>query len=883
MKKAYLFNLLIILCSVIYVLNQWDLQDYGIIITKEQRNKYMWGTYKPNLYFAMKERKNSTQVFGLMWYGADKSEDYSSQGNVTDRIRHECNMKDALTYHWVAHNGEDYGQQHIHDETNELRLVTTFAKREFNETNQTWEAIIKGDKLHKYYDKTVEKINEKKYIDRNQNKTISLILYTSLENFNIDDKAYFSNIEQEEVQPKKDTDDDEEDQEIEEETGNNLEFTITNSAKGNTIGHLKFSIPKKAIINFSIQKYRKKFEDTWRVKKFFSEELQQNELNLPVGSNFAMFSSTKDLKSPNIVAIQVLLKAPFTVRTTYSTVKAKLSNVSLPKLLKFLQAKFNKANLRFDNVFVPKYTTLSFIDKQPEIYKLKTMMKHAVYNVLGGVGYYWGKIKIHFDEKPEKGKYHMGFRYALDDKGLLTGSPSRSFFARGFLWDEGFHNILISQMNYNVTIDIIDSWLSTMSSTGYMAREQIRGVEQEAQVDPKFHTQDKMMANPPTFIFPINNIINFYKYYNEEKDLRNVHNFLKKVYDKFASWYEWYEFYQKGTSSSSNKMESSNSKYYAWQGRNSEHNLASGLDDFPRGMTPNIYERHLDLYIWVMELTKCLRNLAEIFDYELVSHFDTKLKQLTEGLSGFKDPKLNIYNDFLGPQFKLISSKKFVRPVFPINWRGDNKCGDPKQAQNPIGAEFTDCNPYSKNNCCSEFGWCGNGPQFCDCPKCHKSKKLEERGIAKEDTFNPHIGYVTLFPLMFGYLDSKSDEFYNLLRILASGDELNSYYGIRSLSKNDLLYHTGEDYWRGNIWINMNYLTLRGLYLYYKSNSEAFELYNSLRNKIVLTVFNEWKRTGTFYEQYSDVDGKGLKANPFNGWTSLIVNIITENYDQEIF
>ena len=131
---------------------------------------------------------------------------------------------------------------------------------------------------------------------------------------------------------------------------------------------------------------------------------------------------------------------------------------------------------------------------------------------------------------------------------------------------------------------------------------------------------------------------------------------------------------------------------------------------------------------------------------------------------------------------------------------------------------------------------------------------------------------------MFGYLKKDDNLFKSTLKYLSDKDELYSEYGIRSLSKSDLLYHTGDDYWRGNIWMNMNYLTLRGLHTFYNDVPEAKQIYSLLRKNIIKSVFNEWKISKMFYEQYSDINGRGLRARPFSGWTTLILNIISENY-----
>lgn len=53
---------------------------------------------------------------------------------------------------------------------------------------------------------------------------------------------------------------------------------------------------------------------------------------------------------------------------------------------------------------------------------------------------------------------------------LFTAVPSRSFFPRGFLWDEGFHQLLVQRWDLQASCDAIAHWLDLINVDGWLPR-----------------------------------------------------------------------------------------------------------------------------------------------------------------------------------------------------------------------------------------------------------------------------------------------------------------------------------------------------------------------------------------------------------------------------
>ena len=107
--------------------------------------------------------------------------------------------------------------------------------------------------------------------------------------------------------------------------------------------------------------------------------------------------------------------------------------------------------------------------------------------------------------------------------------------------------------------------------------------------------------------------------------------------------------------------------------------------------------------------------------------------------------------------------------------------------------------------------------------------------------FNKVQSVSSFLPLFAGICDDSQSK--ELVAHLTDPDEFGTEFPIPTISKKDATF--GDDMWRGPVWINYNYMILKGLADY------GYEtLSTEIKNK-TLDIINEWyNRTGTVFEFY---------------------------------
>ena len=120
---------------------------------------------------------------------------------------------------------------------------------------------------------------------------------------------------------------------------------------------------------------------------------------------------------------------------------------------------------------------------------------------------------------------------------MFTMSPSRNYFVRGFLWDEGFHNTLLMDLDIDLAMRIQSDWYNTIFENGWIPREQMRGRESEY-FAPNYIVQVQNEGNPPAFILALDYLVS--QVSKKNANLDKILLFFKQNISKIQRWFNWY-------------------------------------------------------------------------------------------------------------------------------------------------------------------------------------------------------------------------------------------------------------------------------------------------------------------------------------------------------
>ncbi|XP_053336327.1 mannosyl-oligosaccharide glucosidase-like [Clarias gariepinus] len=747
-----------------------------------------WGSYRSQVYFGMKTRSPRSVVTGLMWM-----RQFSAKGV---NLRHTCEQGDGLrSYGWLAHDGINFGMQQIQD--NDFILSTTFVKRMGGEHGGDWTWRITG----------------KQHSTAPQASVISLMFYVAADTqgslqAHVLDRTHLSHV-----------------------TGTSEELGNFRITFGKPTGGEESS-NKYASYNYLQTRSPGLDQLTEIVKSSLSQRFLFSPSTAERKPYIAVDTYTPPPQQQNdnrirsdFVVHQVTVQVPFQIEVLFESGSFhdrpnQLKGSVLTEEITRLKSSYNE---KFEETF--GLQAKGFTPAQVRF------AKAALSNMLGGMGYFFGQsvVQSRYNEHP----------VLYPEGALFTAVPSRSFFPRGFLWDEGFHQLLISKWDPQVTREAVAHWLDLINVDGWIPREQILGDEALSKVPAEFVVQRTENANPPTFFLVLEEFMEQLEARPGAPHFQGTLNFLRRLYPRLQAWFGWYNTTQVGPLPNS----------YRWRGRDKDTNqflnpktLTSGLDDYPRASHPSEDERHVDLHCWMVLASRTMMSISRLL-------------------------------------------------------------GEPHQEYERTYLALSD------NNLLSELHWSEQHQAFCDYGNHTQAVSLQQEKIivppgqmrqqlpvkrwvrslrkAPKLQYVNALGYVSLFPFLLHILTPDSQKLEYILKDIRDPARLWTPYGLRSLSRSDPIYmkrNTEHDapYWRGAIWININYLALKALHHYssiegpYKE--KAAGLYQELRTNVINNIYKQYQETGYIWEQYSDSTGRGQGSHPFTGWSALVVLIMAEEY-----
>ncbi|KAK0919882.1 Processing alpha glucosidase I [Friedmanniomyces endolithicus] len=753
----------------------------------------LWGPYRPNLYFGLRPRLPRSLNTALLW---SRVEDFQA---VQHNVRYTCEQHEGMAgYGWDVYDPRTGGVQTVRDKGNGVDMETSFVKLEGGK--EGWVVRVKGTPR----EDAVVGVGSEGGVEGVKTAvwfTVGMEGLGSVEAVGGEEgEAAEAGFEGEVVFTGQTTD------------LGDFKLVVRESGSNSHPTHNHPSAVEKPLDRTFVHSLQVPEEALWQAKAILFGSLkttidsyvtEYTEAKMP--PPWQTYTIQHRPGQGNMHIVQKTFTGAFQFDVVYTPATAETP----------FSGDVTRAIVRTVKTFEMKYDTVLKPQAPFGGEAYARFSKNLFSNLVGGIGYFHGDQLIDRSADPAYEEENEGFwqetaearamnRAQLEGPyELFTSIPSRPFFPRGFLWDEGFHLLPIVDWDPELVMQIVSSWFGTMDEEGWIAREQILGPEARSKVPQEFQVQYPHYANPPTLYMAIEALL--HKYQSTDNTPHNTDHFktwLTQIYPLLQRNFDWYRRTQPGDLKTYDRPKAFSTKEaYRWRGRSDRHILTSGLDDYPRAQPPHPGELHTDLISWMGMMARSLASVAAYLD-------------------------------------EAEDAARYGKILEAIRRNID------------------------------DLHWSAKDAAYCDVT-------VDDY----EDSVHVcHQGYISIFPFMTGMLAPESGKLGAVLDLIADEEELWSPFGVRSLSKRDALFGTEEDYWRGPVWMNMNYLVVRELLNLAQSSgphqAKATKMYSALRKNLVDTVYKSWVETGFAWEQYNGETGKGQRTQHFTGWTSLVVKVM---------
>ena len=300
------------------------------------------------------------------------------------------------------------------------------------------------------------------------------------------------------------------------------------------------------------------------------------------------------------------------------------------------------------------------------------------------------------------------------------------------------------------------SWFNLMDDDGWIAREQIIGDEARAKVPPEFTVQYPHYANPPTLFIVLEAFIDKLK--NQQAASRGKPNASESLTEKLRTAHldnpELAEKYMRS-------IYPLLKKHYFWFRKTQKGDI--------KGYDRQAYSTK-EAYRW----------RGRTVDHILTSGIDDYPRAQPPHPG-------ELHVDLIS--WMGLMTRSLRRIAEALNEEED--------AEEFKGYEIA----IERNT--DDLHWDEAAQAYCD-------STIDDY---EESVHVCHKGYISLSPFYTGMIGPQSPHLKPILDLINDPEELWSDYGIRSLSKKDKFYGAGENYWKGPVWININYLILKNLYV----------------------------------------------------------------------